>query len=465
MAVAVPFTTDATGGDLALTDAARTMTYGELEDRVGVVAIAIAQRCGPRAIVAIEPSPNVDDVAWYLGAVAGDNVVLLVDPAAPAPRKAELYRRYAPQLRPADDADADNTAVTVAGRPCVLSPAPAAAPHPELSLLLSTSGSTASPKVVRLSRSAVTSNAAAIASALGLVRGDRAAANLPLSFSYGLSVLHSHLAAGATVALSDAGIAERAFWDFVAAHRCTSLAGVPSTYRALRSIRLLDKLGSIRTLTQAGGRMDDATADDLRGWVRATHRRLFIMYGQTEATARITVLHTSELDDRSGSVGRPIHGTLAVAPDPDGGGVDVGEILYQGANVMMGYAEGADDLVRGDELGGRLATGDTGHLDGDGYLYVTGRLSRYAKVDGHRLNLDEIEATIAPAGDLRALEVEGSIVLVHDRRAVDTGLLTKLLSTHFNLRPRSWCARQIDAIPLTGNGKVDLTALRQVVRA
>ena len=142
---------------------------------------------------------------------------------------------------------------------------------------------------------------------------------------------------------------------------------------------------SLRTLTQAGGRLDPALVRHFHGVAAARGGRLFVMYGQTEATARISVLSPDELPAHAGSVGRALPGG-ALAIDPDG------EVIYRGPNVMMGYAEDRADLARGDELGGVLRTGDLGRLDADGRLWITGRVKRIAKVFGLRVNLDELEA-------------------------------------------------------------------------
>jgi acyl-CoA synthetase (AMP-forming)/AMP-acid ligase II len=483
MTATLPFaSTAAVPDDIALIEAERgiAVTYGELENRVGEAASAIRRTCGSDAIVACEPSRTVADVVWYLGAMASGNAVLLVDPNASPVRKEQLYARFRPRLRPAGPAVAGPA---VAGQAQLIASGATPAPHLELALLLSTSGSTASPKLVRLSKDAVTSNAVAIADALAIEPTERAVANLPLTSAYGLSILHSHLAAGATTVLVGRSIAERGFWECVREFRCSSIPGVPAMYQALVRLRLLDRLGPVRTLTQAGGRLDDATASELRAHARSSGRQVVVMYGLTEATARVTVLPPSEFEGRPGSVGRPIQGKLWIAPDndpipdgsipdgsiPDGtipdGTEGLGEIGYEGRNVMLGYATKAEDIAAPDELGARLMTGDIGRLDSDGYLYVAGRRSRYAKVDGNRLNLDEVETAIARFGAIRAVEIDGTVALACARDDIDPGLVGEVMADLFGLPRRSWLMRQVEAIPLTGNGKVDYAALTRAVSA
>jgi long-chain acyl-CoA synthetase len=209
---------------------------------------------------------------------------------------------------------------------------------------------------------------------------------LPPSYSYGLSVINSHLQAGGCLVLNEHSVLSREFWATVQRHGATSLAGVPATYQMLlRSGFERMSLPSLRTLTQAGGALGDrATAARCRqvakrGW------RFFVMYGQTEATARISYVPPQRLAEKIGSIGVAIpRGGLSVDPAN-------GELIYRGPNVMMGYASGPDDLALGDELGGVLRTGDLGRCDDDGFFHVTGRLKRFIKLAGLRVGLDEVE--------------------------------------------------------------------------
>ncbi len=264
------------------------------------------------------------------------------------------------------------------------------APHPSLALLLSTSGSTGSPKMVRLALSAVVANARAIAAALGLTADEVAPTSLPLHYSFGLSLVNSHLVAGATLLLTDESLLSEPFWAACRQHRATSLAGVPYSYQLLRRLELA-KLAppELRTFTQAGGRMEPAMILHFHRLATARGGRLFVMYGQTEATARIAILPAEDLPEHAGAAGRAIEGQLSIADD--------GEVIYRGPNVMLGYAERRAELARGDDLGGVLPTGDLGRLDDAGRLWITGRKKRIAKVFGMRLNLDELEAWLRTA--------------------------------------------------------------------
>ena len=262
--------------------------------------------------------------------------------------------------------------------------------HPDLALLLTTSGSTGSPKLVRLTLRNLAANAESIAQYLQLTPQERPITSLPMSYSYGLSVINSHLQVGATIVFTEDGVLQREFWDAVDQHHCTSFAGVPYTYQMLLQTGLLNKKGSsLRTLTQAGGRLEERYIQQMYDLAMARGWKFMVMYGQTEATARISYVPFERLGGKVGSVGIAIpNGLLSVDEH-------TGELVYRGPNVMLGYAECRDDLAKGDELHGVLRTGDLARQDDDGYFYITGRLKRFLKLFGKRFNLDDVEKILS----------------------------------------------------------------------
>ncbi len=274
--------------------------------------------------------------------------------------------------------------------------------HPDLALLLSTSGSTGSPKLVRISRRNLLANAGAIVDYLGLSETDRAITSLPLHYCYGLSVLHSHLLAGASVVLTDASVVDPCFADALRNHGVTSLAGVPHTFEMLEHAGA-DRVGvpSLRLLTQAGGRM---APDAVTRWTARAETwgaRFYVMYGQTEATARMAFLPPELAVRRPAAIGRAIPGGELRLEPVDGQPDDVGELVYRGPNVMMGYAERPDDLAEGALLD-ELRTGDLArfHAD-DGVFEIVGRRSRFVKPFGLRIDLDLIEQAVRDAATRR----------------------------------------------------------------
>ncbi len=372
-----------------------TLSRAELARRVTRTAELLA---GERRLVQVQGANGLGTLVGYLAAHAAGHAVLLTPPPGPA----------ADSLAAAWDPD---IVVDPEGRVDVRRDQQRHPLHPDLALLLSTSGSSGSPRLVRLSWDNLDSNARSIAEYLAIRPTDRAVTSLPLHYCYGLSVVHSHLVAGASVVLTDLSVADPCFWSLMRAAGVTTLAGVPHSFDVMERVGFSGlELPHLRTVTQAGGRLDPERVAALAAMGHRQGWDLFVMYGQTEATARMAYLPPDLASSHPGTVGVPV----------PGGTVDIvdGEIVYSGPNVMLGYAETPADLALGRTVD-RLHTGDLGRWTDAGLLEVTGRRSRVAKVLGHRVDLDHVE------GRLRA---EG-----HDVRCVDGG--TALVVCVDGIRP------------------------------
>jgi acyl-CoA synthetase (AMP-forming)/AMP-acid ligase II len=336
--------------------------------------------------------------------------------------------------------------------------------HPDFALLLSTSGSTGNPKAVRLSYRNIASNSASIAASLRTTDADRVATALPLHFCYGLSVVSSHLLVGGGVAVLPQPATGRAFWRRFAEARCTGFPGVAPTYGML-SPRMsdLDQVPTLRVMTSSGSRLRTDLVLRFADYLRSRGGRLHVMYGQTEVTSRISCLDPEELPARAGSVGRAIAGGRVEIrsdgePVPDG---RRGEIVYSGPNVMLGYAESRGDLGLGDVTGGTLDTGDLGYLD-DGFLYLTGRRKRIAKVYGLRISLDEIERLFEDAGTTAAVDGGDRGVLVFTDGLVEPlERARQPVATELGIPASLLTIRQVQRLPRTPNGKLDYPALTE----
>ncbi|MBA0167944.1 AMP-binding protein [Pectobacterium sp. CFBP8739] len=274
--------------------------------------------------------------------------------------------------------------------------------HPDLALLVSTSGSTGSPRLVRQSYRNILSNACSIAEYLGISSQERPVLNLPMNYVYGMSIINSHLLKGATLLLTTRSIMQREFWSFIKEYEASSLAGVPYTYEMLKKLRFMTmKLPALKTLTQAGGKLLPELHGEFARYAQDTGRDFIVMYGAAEATSRMGYLPPDKALEKCGSMGIPIPGGRFDIIDENGDSVErdnyVGELVYYGDNVALGYAECGADLQQGDEHGGRLNTGDMVKRDKDGYYYVVGRKKRFLKIFGNRVGLDEVELMIRGA--------------------------------------------------------------------
>jgi acyl-CoA synthetase (AMP-forming)/AMP-acid ligase II len=334
--------------------------------------------------------------------------------------------------------------------------------HPDLSVLLPTSGSTGNPKLVRLKKSNVLANARSIVKYLGINEQERSIQGLPMYYSYGLSLLNTHLLAGATTVLTKHSFMMGEFWQDFDAQRCTSFAGVPYMYETLHRLEFdPKKRPTLATMTQAGGGLRPDLIAAFHEKVKAAGKRFFVMYGQTEATARISYVPWERLGEKIGSIGIPIpDGQMTLRPVE--GMPDVEELVYTGPNVMMGYAEDREALTQGDLLGGVLYTGDLARSDDDGFFYLVGRLKRFAKLYGKRVNLADIESSVEKTFPVHSAALEGKNkirLFVALREKIDLELIRRHTAEFLGVTLASIEVNVVDAIPVTPSGKKDYKPL------
>jgi long-chain acyl-CoA synthetase len=449
----------------ALIDAptGRIWTQDELADAVRSSSERLAT--GGRRLVFVLCSRDVASTVGYLSAITAGHAVALLDAAAPADLTQALVDRYQPSFivrSPDDESDLHTPKIVKASD--ITPPAPSE----ELAVLLSTSGTTGSPKLVRLAHRNIDANATSIAEYLEIDEHERAIQSLPIHYSYGLSVLNSHLAAGASVIVSPHSIMRPEFWDDATRWQATSFAGVPYSYAILERTGLLRKAmpETMRTLTQAGGRLAPESIIGLHELMSERGGRMWVMYGQTEATARISYVPPRALPDKADTIGVPIpRGHLSIRVDgeeiTDPG--QEGELIYRGPNVMLGYAERREDLALGDERHGELRTGDLGSFDADGFFRVTGRTKRIAKVYGLRVNLDEIEAAASAHGPVAVVEA-GEQIMLWRTAGADTPAddLRREVAGRFGLNARAFAVSDIDELPMKTSGKIDYDTLAKL---
>lgn len=331
-------------------------------------------------------------------------------------------------------------------------------------LLLSTSGSTGGPRYVRLSRNAVEANAAAIAQALRLNNDARAATSLPLHYTYGLSVVNSTLTAGGSLVLTPQPPTGLAFWQQVALRAITHVACVPFHVEMIMARRpTLLNTTPVRLVTVAGGALAPPLAVGAATILARTTAGLSLMYGMTEATARISVLPPEDVLTRSGSAGLPVQGTRVYVEDEQGAVLPEGQegrIVVHGPGVMLGYATDRADLAALDVCRGVLRTGDRGCLR-DGYVYVRGRSNRVVKVAGQRVELDQLERLYVDLGPAAAVAVPSGRAAVF----VEGVAPDRLRARHaevcraLHVTTGTVTARTSAQLPRLTSGKIDYEAL------
>ena len=456
---AEPSADEASAGRLALlTAAGEGLSQEDLRRKVADVAGLLPDVADGRRLVHLALRPDLASVTAYLATLHAGHVALVTPDDA---RTGKILDRYLPDVTATGDPERPFETLTSAPRHLL---------HPDLALLLSTSGSTGSPKLVRLSRQNVRSNALAIAEALRLTEDDRAITSLPLHYCFGLSVLHSHLVAGASVVLNEGSVLTEDLWHTVDDLGVTTMAVVPHTVELLESTGALERPHpSLRLLAQAGGRMHPDRVVRTAALGRQQGWELAVMYGQTEATARICVLDPALVADNPDAVGRPVAGTSlhldTTVPEAADG---TGEVVVRGPGVMMGYAEHPDDLALGAMLS-ELRTGDLGRIGPDGLLRLVGRRSGFVKIMGLRIDLTTVESALEAQGYVSCVggDDAGLTVLVEPAPGaipVETAALVRRLAGEASgLSPAS-VAVAVAELPRLPNGKVDRLACVALVR-
>jgi len=276
--------------------------------------------------------------------------------------------------------------------------------------IIFTSGSTGKPKGVMISHKNLISNTSSIVEYLQLTLDDRMLVVLPFYYCYGLSLLHTHLRVGGSIVFNNSFIFLGGVLKSLVDYKCTGFAGVPSHFQIL--LRKSDsfkqtKFPDLKYVTQAGGKLAPIFIDEFRE--AHPEVRFVVMYGQTEATARLSWLPPEVYDRRKGSMGKGIPGVELKVVNEKGEPIkpgETGEVIARGDNIMMGYfadEEGTKNAIRN----GWLYTGDLGTVDEDGYIYLTARSKEIIKVRGKRISPKEIEAVILALPEVIDCTIEG----------------------------------------------------------
>ena len=331
--------------------------------------------------------------------------------------------------------------------------------HENLALLLTTSGSTGSPKLVRLTYDNIYQNTLSIIDYLDISEKDRPITTLPMHYSFGLSVINSHLLKGAVILLTNLSIMERGFWEFLKNEKASSLSGVPYSYQMLKKLRFFSMdYPHLKVLTQAGGKLSDSLIDEYFEYCQNNNKKFVVMYGQTEATARMSYLPCNTKIEKIGSIGLPILNGSFELINEDGMLIEEaevnGELVYKGPNVSMGYAECFEDLLLGDVNKGTLLTGDIARRDSDGYYYIVGRKKRFIKIFGNRINLDEAENILKSFIEDSACTGKDNKMFIYVTKKDVEIPVKKYMNSKTGIPPSAIKVLYINSIPKNTAGKV-----------
>lgn len=378
-------------------DSGRSITYGDICD----FSVEFAKYLPQRALIIILSENRIGSLLGYTSALSNRIVPLILSAKTEENLLKNLFDMYKPEYMWVPETMVPNLgyeqvfaawdyALVKTGFP----PVPL---HDDLSLLLPTSGSTGSPKLVRHSYRNIEANADNVRRLFELTENEKAMAILPMHYTMGLSVIASHLLAGATLLLSGRSLLDKGFWSML--KEATSFTGVPYSYDILTKMRFTRMdLPSLKIITQGGGKLTPEMWNTLAQYAKDKGKKFIATYGQSECTARMAYLPADLATTKVCSIGIAEPGGQLSIIDNEGNesfeGEATGEMVYRGENVTLGYANCQEDLLKGDENHGVMYTGDLARRDEDGCYYIVGRLKRFLKIYGLRIGLDEVEQII-----------------------------------------------------------------------
>lgn len=338
--------------------------------------------------------------------------------------------------------------------------------HLDLSMLMTTSGTTGSPKLVRHKYGNIESNAKNVANVFGWNHKERGIIDLPMQYTMGLNVINSHIYAGATVLLIEANLMNPKFWNFIKEQQGSNFTGVPFSYEILNRLRFCKMdLPYLTTMAEGGGKLSDMLFKTFADYAVDKGKRFFATFGTTETSARLAFLPPEQATTHIGSIGRAIPEGQLVLVDENGQEITdaevEGELRYEGPNVTMGYGTCVDDLAKGDEFCGVYETGDLAKKDADGFFYIVGRKKRFLKLFGLRVSLDQCEKIISEnfGGNECACTGDDNQMQIYITKDYLKEDVKKLISEKTGLMTKFFNVKVIESIPRFESGKINYREL------
>lgn len=450
----------------AIDDAGGQLTYGD------VVALreALSKTLPERELVFCLCENRVGALAGFLSLYDCKDVCLLLSAKIDKGLLDTLYETYKPSYfwMPAGKAGETPYEVVYHFKDYVLCKTGNKVPalHPELSMLMTTSGTTGSPKLVRHKYGNIESNAKNVAQVFGWTPEERGIIDLPMQYTMGLNVICSHLYAGATVLLIEVNLMSPKYWSFIKEQKGSNFTGVPFSYEILNRLRFgrMD-LPYLTTMAEGGGKLSDTLFKIFADMMAEKGKRFFATFGTTETSARLAFLPPEQATTHIGSIGKAIPEGKLILVDENGNeiteaGVD-GELRYEGPNVTMGYGTCVEDLMKGDEFCGVYETGDIARKDEDGFYYIVGRKKRFLKLFGLRVSLDQSEKIIKDSLGIEcACTGDDNQMLIYITQEGMKEEVKNLIAEKTGLMAKSFEVREIESIPRFESGKINYKELK-----
>lgn len=333
-----------------------------------------------------------------------------------------------------------------------------------LSILLPTSGSLGSKKYAKISKKNIYENTKSIISYLNITKMDRSITSMPICYSYMLSVINTHLEVGGSIFVTDETLIQGSFWKIFKNHNINNFNGVPFHYEILIKLGLKKKIfKNLKFFTQAGGKLDINKIKKILEFCRKEKKIFYIMYGQTEASPRMSYIKVNSHPNKLGSIGKPIPNGHFILIDNNGKKIKnenkIGELVYTGKNVFMGYAYDKNDLFKKDKKKKILKTGDLAYFDKEGFYFISGRKNRIIKIYGNRYGLDDIEEKFLQKKiEIACKNDEGNLAIFVKIKS-DKNTILKNIYKIIPLSKNNLKIKIIKEFPRHNNGKIDYKKL------
>ncbi|WJG10576.1 AMP-binding protein [Aliiglaciecola sp. LCG003] len=449
-------------GKLALIDGSVKLTYSQLDETCTKLQSEIEDQIGKtKQLILLKAANTSATLIAYLSCLRLGHAIMLVNPDIEELQLNHIQQNFSASLLVCGTENQTTKLIKYQNTQPVT--------RAELALLLPTSGSTGGAKHVALSYQNLDANAESIGQYLPIEANDLTLCALPFFYSYGLSVINSHLRKGACCVFTRSSPMTREYWQLFELHKISSFAGVPFVYDMLLRLRFTQKdLPHLRYFTQAGGKLDEEKVKILANYARSNGKQFYVMYGQTEATARMAYLAPDQVAIKPSAIGKAIPGGKFELIGKQGQVISavnqVGELKYFGPNIMLGYVNQDSDFDRLAPLP-FLMTGDLAFRDQQGDYFISGRKSRLIKLFGKRIELDEVESELQAQGLITYCggSDKGLIVAVTQQNLTAKDLsdadLQRIVADKLAVHISAVEVRLLTELPRTVAGKKDYSSL------
>lgn len=441
---------------IALVDDKAHISYSDLIENINKLSVYIEER----SLVFCLLDNDIESVISYISVIEANSVPLLLSSDIADDLLESLINEYEPQYIFSNTSD--SRFVGYEKKAEFFSLAIYKTKYSfynidkNLELLLTTSGSTGSPKLVRHKKGNVESNALNISLAFEWDESEIGLLDLPINYTMGLSTVNTHLFLGATCILTKASPISKKYWELLKENEVTNIVGVPFSFELLDKMKFTNyELPHLKSICQGGGKLSETLFRKIADYALKNGKKFFATYGATETTARMTFLNPNLSNLKIQSIGQAMPMGISYLINR----VDNrGELCYQGPNVAMGYAKKHSDLKLGDIWKGVYKTGDIVEIDDDGDMIIVGRIKRFLKLSGHRVSLDDVENIIKNEFGYTAVCIGSDkkmIVFIEEDSGESVEKVSKFLSNKLGLYHGLFDIKNVSNLMRKENGKID----------